>query len=386
MLDRRPRFGLAAAPSGWRASTSASTAARRALTSERDQNFLIAAPDGARMVLKIANAAEERAMLEAQQRAITHLRARLDTTPRVAVARSTDRALVETTAPDGEATFRLGDHLARRHAARRPSCAGRASCDADFGRQVGALRRELADFDHPAIPSRLLLGSGERARDRRRERSLAHRRSRARRAIDRLIGEFDRRTAPLLADAAARDHPRRSQRPQRARRRRRRRRSRAVSASSGIVDFGDMVHSYRVGELAIAIAYAMLDRDDPLDVAAAIVRGYCERSTLDDDELAALFGLVLLRLCASACIAADSSAQRPDNAYLGVSQAAIRATLPAARRRFRSAWPRRCFATRPAFAPSPASERVSRLSRAAPTVAPVLGVDLATRADASCSI
>ena len=47
-----------------------------------------------------------------------------------------------------------------------------------------------------------------------------------------------------------------------------------------------------------------------------------------DDELAALFGLVALRLCTSVCIAADQQAQRPDNEYLGVSQRAIARTLP----------------------------------------------------------
>src|SRR5262249_14078872 len=96
----------------------------------------------------------------------------------------------------------------------------------------------------------------------------------------------------------------------------------------GIVDFGDMVHSYRIGELAIAIAYAMLDCDDPLNVAAAVVRGYSERSALDDNELKALFGLAVLRLCVSACIAASQQRERPDNVYLGVSQTAIRAALP----------------------------------------------------------
>ena len=131
---------------------------------------------------------------------------------------------------------------------------------------------------------------------------------------------------------------------------------------TGIVDFGDMVHSYRVGELAIAIAYAILERDDPLDVASAMVRGYCERNTLDDDELAALFGLVLLRLCASVCIAADQQAQRPDNELSrrepdGDSSRAARRS-----RRFHLAWPRRCFAPRPALAPSPAGDARARVS------------------------
>src|SRR5258705_20005 len=54
---------------------------------------------------------------------------------------------------------------------------------------------------------------------------------------------------------------------------------------TGIVDFGDMVNSYRVGDLAIAIAYAILGSDDPLAIVSHIVRGYAEHIQLRDDEL-----------------------------------------------------------------------------------------------------
>ena len=59
-----------------------------------------------------------------------------------------------------------------------------------------------------------------------------------------------------------------------------------------------------------------------------MVRGYCEALAPTDDELAALFGLVAMRLCMSVCIAADQQRQRPDNEYLGVSQQAIARLLP----------------------------------------------------------
>src|SRR5688572_4398722 len=52
------------------------------LPSERDQNFAIDA-DGGRFVLKIANAAEPRAILEAQNAALDHLQSRIPFTPRV---------------------------------------------------------------------------------------------------------------------------------------------------------------------------------------------------------------------------------------------------------------------------------------------------------------
>jgi 4-aminobutyrate aminotransferase-like enzyme len=65
-----------------------------------------------------------------------------------------------------------------------------------------------------------------------------------------------------------------------------------------------------------------------MTVASSLVRGYQARCPLAEAELAALFPLAALRLCTSACVAAHQQRERPDNAYLGVSQAAIRRTLP----------------------------------------------------------
>ena len=48
-----------------------------ALPSERDQNFLLTGADGQRFVLKIANATEERGLLEAQNAVMRHLASRL---------------------------------------------------------------------------------------------------------------------------------------------------------------------------------------------------------------------------------------------------------------------------------------------------------------------
>src|SRR4029079_8693348 len=73
------------------------------LTRERDQNFLIAAASQ-RIVLKIANASEDRAMLDAQQRALRHL------APNVATQQSLlpavdGSSLVAMTLPDGKRHF-----------------------------------------------------------------------------------------------------------------------------------------------------------------------------------------------------------------------------------------------------------------------------------------
>ncbi len=73
--------------------------------------------------------------------------------------------------------------------------------------------------------------------------------------------------------------------------------------------------------------------------------------------MAALFGLVNMRLCMSACIAAEQQAGQPDNEYLGISQTPIRETLPklaAIHPRFAEA----VFRDACGLTPFPASEKI----------------------------
>src|ERR1700687_4915617 len=53
------------------------------LPGERDQNFLLATVNGEKFVLKIANALESRALLEAQHQALAHLALHVSFCPRV---------------------------------------------------------------------------------------------------------------------------------------------------------------------------------------------------------------------------------------------------------------------------------------------------------------
>ncbi|NNL75597.1 MAG: aminotransferase class III-fold pyridoxal phosphate-dependent enzyme, partial [Desulfobacterales bacterium] len=89
---------------------------------------------------------------------------------------------------------------------------------------------------------------------------------------------------------------------------------------TGVIDFGDMVHTYTISELAIACAYAMLHKADPLTVAAHIVAGYHQNYPLIDQELDVLFDLICMRLCMSVCHSANQSQIEPDNEYLRISE------------------------------------------------------------------
>jgi 4-aminobutyrate aminotransferase-like enzyme len=95
------------------------------------------------------------------------------------------------------------------------------------------------------------------------------------------------------------------------------------------VDFGDMVVSHVVNDVAIAMAYASLGKRDALAAAAQVAAGYHAGRPLAEDEIAALYGLLLLRLGLSVCVAAAQQAEKPDDRYLGISQEPIRAALPA---------------------------------------------------------
>ena len=66
----------------------------------------------------------------------------------------------------------------------------------------------------------------------------------------------------------------------------------------GTLDFGDMVHTSRVYNLAVALAYICQNKGSGLEAmqtAITVVKGYCQSSTLDCEECACLFVAVKAR-------------------------------------------------------------------------------------------
>jgi Ser/Thr protein kinase RdoA (MazF antagonist) len=96
----------------------------------------------------------------------------------------------------------------------------------------------------------------------------------------------------------------------------------------GVIDFGDMVYSWTIGNLAVALAYVVLGKDKPFAAAQHVVDGYTQEFPLFTEEREVLWKLVRLRLAMSVCLAAYQLRQRPDNEYLRISQRAIETTLP----------------------------------------------------------
>ncbi len=81
----------------------------------------------------------------------------------------------------------------------------------------------------------------------------------------------------------------------------------------GLLDFGDCLHNPRVCELAIALAYAMLDVTDPLRCGAETVAAYHEELPLSKDELSVLFPLICGRLAVSIAVSTERRRIDPDH-------------------------------------------------------------------------
>jgi len=91
----------------------------------------------------------------------------------------------------------------------------------------------------------------------------------------------------------------------------------------GIIDFGDMLHTAVIAELAIAAVYLMLDRDDPPAAAASVVRGYQSVRPLTLPERELLPDLIIARLVASVLMSARGRHHDPGNRYLQISEGPV---------------------------------------------------------------
>ena len=281
------------------------------LPSERDQNFLLTNDSGEKFVLKIANALEEPAFLEAQNAVLTHLGKRIAFCQRLVPAVSGEGSVTVQGSNGAYHFVRMVHYLPGVPLGEVKPHSNELL--RDLGRKLGELDRALADFDHPAAHrdfhwdlangNRILSEYGELIEDPGLRELVARGRIDFDHALRRSVIHGDANDYNVLVD------------PERMN-------------VVGVLDFGDMVYSYTVGNLAIAIAYVILDKADPRAAANEVVDGYRSEFPLLENELEALWPLVLMRLCMSVCLAAYQKQQRPENEYLQISQRSIEQNLP----------------------------------------------------------
>jgi len=278
------------------------------LGSERDQTFLAEGSSGSG-VLKISNLGEGAATLDLEAEAILHI---LRVDPELPVARprvvseASGAAAYRTTVdgPDGTHFVRLFERMhGRGHLGAQDlsDAAVRA-----YGATHARLNLALRGFFHPAAGRELLWDLAHAASLGPHVEEISDRERR--RLVESVLDRYEARVAPrwprlrgqvvhgdLNLDNVLLDESGRI---------------------SGIVDFGDAVHTAQIADFAVALASLMRGRsaDDVFRIARIATDGYASRLPLEAEELELLGDLVATRLAQIVVISAWRVARYPDNA------------------------------------------------------------------------
>jgi 4-aminobutyrate aminotransferase-like enzyme/Ser/Thr protein kinase RdoA (MazF antagonist) len=290
-------------------------ASAQALPGEYDDNFRLITPDERRFVLKVMHPARESSFVEMQVRALQHLAAKLpqQSLPRVvATSEGTPFKVVQ----DSEGhprivwllTYICGDTLAKAN----PHSPGLLS---SVGQLLGEIDSALADFDHPAAHRDLQWDSARALWIANASHAVGQPQQRA--LLEKVLALYRSEISPALPSARrsiiygdANDHNVLVSDPWPQPRR-----------AMAVIDFGDMHHTITVAEPAIAAAYALLGKSDPLAAAQSVISGYHRAYPLLESEIKMLFPLIAMRLAVSVTLSAQRKLLRPDDPYMAISEA-----------------------------------------------------------------
>ena len=287
----------------------------KSLPGEYDDNFHLTSLDGREFVLKIMHPAREPSFVEMQCQALQHLALRA---PRLALPRvcptSIGDAFTAAALTDGSKrllwllTFVHGTVLAKVNPHTPDLLRG-------LGEFLGRVDVALADFSHPAAHRELKWDLSQASWI---SGYLQHIESSGRRVlVERFLRSYESEVLPAVASLRssviygdANDYNVLVSPPWPQPRK-------VVS----VIDFGDMHHGLTVSEVAIAAAYAILGKKDPLDAACAVVAGYHGAFPLNEAEISLLHTLIAMRLAVSVTNSAHRKSLLPGDPYVTISEA-----------------------------------------------------------------
>jgi len=285
------------------------------LPGEYDSNFHLITADGHAFVLKVMHSSRDCAFIEMQCEALTHLAHRA---PELALPRVQLTRLGETFA---EACLRNGDE---RFVWLLSFLPGSVLAEVrphtpellrNLGRLLGQIDHALQDFSHPATTRALKwdLAQAQWIRE-----YISHIEDPSRRTmVKQVLERYESQVVPQLPKLRkstiygdANNYNVLVNGP---------------SAPSGevlsVIDFGDMHHGLVVAEPAVAAAYGLLGKSEPLAAAASLVEGFHNVFPLEETELLVLFPLICIRLAVSVVNSAQRKTLVPDDPYVIVSEA-----------------------------------------------------------------
>lgn len=286
----------------------------RALPGEYDDNFLLETADARAFVLKIMHPEREESFVDMQCHALTCLAQRA---PQLILPR-----VIPTNEGRSFAPYRLAGRL--RFVWMLSFLAGRTLAEVkphspelleSLGEFLARMDSALMDFSHSATRRDL---KWDVSRTLRARQHLSHiLDSDKRRLAEKFLDLFEAEAVPRFPHLRrsviygdANDHNVLVSPPYPQPRR-------VVS----VVDFGDMHVGFTVGEPAIAAAYSILGKDDPLAPASAVLAGYHRVLPLNEQEIAAFYPMMCGRLAFSVVNSAHRQSVVPDDPYVTVTEA-----------------------------------------------------------------
>jgi 4-aminobutyrate aminotransferase-like enzyme/Ser/Thr protein kinase RdoA (MazF antagonist) len=292
----------------------------RPLPGEYDDNFQLIGDDGRAFVLKVMRVGQSAEVVDLQCRALAHLAERAPALDLPRVCPTLAGEPFATVAIQGapRLIWQLSYVPGRILAETSPHSAELLH---SIGRLLGQIDAALTDFAHPAAQRALKWDLARAGWIRAHLGAITDPAGRA--IVERCLIQYENEVAPALAGLRAgvihndaNDYNLLVSAPDVQPRQ-------AVS----VIDFGDMLLSKLVCEPAIAAAYALLGKRDPLAAAAQVVAGYHSAFPLTEAELALLFPLIRARLAVSVTNSAQRKLAEPDDPYITISEAPAWAAL-----------------------------------------------------------
>jgi len=281
-----------------------------------DLNYRLTGAGSVR-VLKVASSATLAADLQLQDAVMEWLQPQLAGKIQRLIPTTAGARLGEVDSPSGLRLVRMLSYLPGRRMADLPLHS--EALLRDLGGLLGRMDRRLLSFEHPHAARSIEWSLSETSRLRRWLDAVDDPHARA--LVTAVIDRFDTIVAPLLPalrscvlhndandyNILVEEGP-------------------TPTRVAGLIDFGDSVCAPVICELAIAIAYALFAKDNPLEVAATLTQAFHQELPLAPEELDVLFDLVSSRLAMSVVLCSRELRARPQNTYLAVSTApALRA-------------------------------------------------------------
>lgn len=275
------------------------------LSSERDQNFHVRSAAGEEFVLKITHPAESRQITRFHTEALLHIAEKNAAlpVPMLYPSLSGEHEVILRTKDQNEYVVRLLSYLPGvplAHVASNPKLRfNLGACLAEVG-------KALQDFTHPIAESYELLWDAKHAA--RLKELIVHITDLEKKEVlAQVLQRFEEQVAPALANLRwqvihndLNPHNVLVSPVQ-------------TDQITGIFDFGDMVYTPLIIDVAVGAAYNIDEDDFSLDAVAAFIQGYHSKNPLFPQEIDVLYDLIAVRLVMVILISNWRAALYPEN-------------------------------------------------------------------------